>query len=169
MGEIQRKAESGIKMDVITPDKLKAYNQFQSNATNAIKQKAQAGTALSNPNAWKNEIYAQNFKPKTPEFDFEKAMGDFTTGFDGKFTEMQSMYEGRMSALEKMIQGMANTNKYKVGQQVAPINTSQGVYDGSHIFTAPNQGTPVGSTQSNNAVNDTLFKYLQNNMWNGGF
>lgn len=99
--------------------------------------------------------------PAVPGFD----MGQFTSMFEG----YNSQNDSRFSALEKMIQEMANANKYNSAQQgQAPAGGQQAVYDGTHQFTAPNQGANVGYTQNNDAMNQTLYKYL-NGMWKGGF
>lgn len=58
--EIRRKAESGIPLDNPTPEKLKAYNTYQSAYSREVIKKAQSGAALESPNAWKNDLYAAN-------------------------------------------------------------------------------------------------------------
>jgi hypothetical protein len=96
-----------------------------------------------------------------------------STGFD--MEQFSSMFGGyneqnnsRFSALEKMIQEMMNGQKYNQAQQgQQPVGQQQAVYDGTHQFTAPNQGANVGYTQNNDAMNQTLYKYL-NGMWKGG-
>src|SRR6185312_11417902 len=76
--------------------------------------------------------------------------------------------DARIKALEQMLLDMQNKNAYNQSQA-----TNQGVTSGTpgqHIFTPQNEevapGTP-GYTQSNNSMNDTLYRYL-NNIWQGG-
>jgi hypothetical protein len=101
--------------------------------------------------------------PTAPTSGFD--MSQFTGLFDGYNEQNNS----RFSALEKMIQEMMNGQKYNQAQQgQQQVGQQQAVYSGAHQFTAPNQGNQVGYTQNNDAMNQTLYKYL-NGMWKGGF
>lgn len=194
--EIERKAKNNIPLQIKTPEKQALYDSYKK-AINSTPTKSH-GIGNPAPgysdDDYRSPMYGKiptNMAPEmyknnpnmpvagqpstgaqpTNSFDmgaFTDMFGNLQTGFDKKFGDMQSMYEGRMSALEKLIQDLKNTNSYNSSQQQGQTNTSQGVYDGSHIYTAPNQGNTVGYTQNNNAVNQTLHKYL-NNIWNGGF
>jgi len=156
MSEIQRKAGLGERMQIDTPEKIALYNHY-------------AGDSANNPYAVKKE----------PAFDidaFSNTLGGhlnaFNENFTNQFSQMQGMYDTRMSALEKMLTDMQNKNKYLgvQGTQQLGHTTGQGMGDGQHIFQPSEKqaGDGAGYTQGENASNQALFKYLQN-MWNGGF
>lgn len=56
---IRLKAESGATMQTPTAQKQAVYDAFQNHYKTLVTQKAQAGTALMNPNDWKNQVYNQ--------------------------------------------------------------------------------------------------------------
>jgi len=157
MAEIERKAKIGEKMMVDTPEKIAAYNSFAS--------------ADNNP-------YAP--KPAQPSFYMDSfnnaitgALGGFTNNFNTQFGQMQSMYDSRFSALEKMLGDMQNKNKYDEVQRgnANKLQQDKSIMPiGTHQFEPNANQTEQGAgyTQSENSMNQSLFKYL-NNMWNGGF
>lgn len=120
-----------------------------------------------------------------------KDVGEYTSRFDDfseQFSGLQSQYDDRFSALERMMteqkafyekqyEDMMNRFRY-VSSVGAPNSANVNARDGIHLFNPDTgmQNGGVGSVApmqpqlptSNVSMNDALFNYINKNLWGGG-
>jgi len=120
-------------------------------------------------------------KPQQPQFD----MIEITGQFNDMFTKLQSDYNSRLEAMQRMLEQQNQEaqkrydellNKLKYNQTQLTPGAYGGGGDGISLFgnegtpnwtPASTSGTPVGYRQSVQ-MNDALLRYMQN-LWGGGF
>lgn len=130
--EIQRKAEAGIKMDVVTPEKQKLYDQFQAQATDRIKNMAQNGQALNAPNEWKNNIYnqyAKNGSTENPSDYLQKKQNGVNSIYDQM---KEAQLAAARAAREKAI-GNINYQKSLVAPQYQASRNQADVVNAQNV------------------------------------
>lgn len=151
----------------VTATNTNSASNIDAGMMRAIQQKALAGQKMFDETPEKiaayNTFANPNNNPYAPK-STEPSLNDMFSSFTDNFN---SMYDARMSSLEKMLQDMMNANKYTATEQAKTPTGSQDA--GMHLFD-PGEGAKdgVGYTQEQSSMNDSLFKYL-NSMWNGGF
>ena len=170
----------------ITPnpleDKVKSLETELGNLKNTLSSKVESEQDFMQPQPMFDlGQLASLLQPQQPKFD----MSEVTGQFNDMFTKLQSDYNSRLEAMQRMLE-QQNTelqkrydellNKFKYNQaQLTPVNYNIGG-DGISLFGnegTPNgtptntSGTPVGYRQSVQ-MNDALLRYMQN-LWGGGF
>lgn len=92
--------------------------------------------------------------------------------YEEMIANQQAEYDAKIAAMEKMLEEQKLKNEYSQGEAIGAnkgsttIAPPSGSTDGEHIFAPSGEG--IGYTQSDNAMNDELYKYLDK-MWQGGF